>query len=134
MDRLSPDRRSWLMSRVASKNTTPEMVVRRLLHGLGYRYRLHTRDLPGRPDLVFKSKKKAIFVHGCFWHRHSGCRKATNPKTSIEFWQKKFERNVQRDAQVVEQLQTNDWQVLTVWQCETKDLPTLKLKLQAFLA
>ncbi|WP_236846624.1 very short patch repair endonuclease [Bosea sp. Tri-49] len=122
------------MSRVASKNTTPEMVVRRLLHGLGYRYRLHTRDLPGRPDLVFKSKKKAIFVHGCFWHRHSGCRKATNPKTSIEFWQKKFERNVQRDAQVVEQLQTNDWQVLTVWQCETKDLPTLKLKLQAFLA
>lgn len=122
------------MSRVGSKNTTPEMVVRRLLHGLGYRYRLHTRDLPGRPDLVFKSKKKAIFVHGCFWHRHSGCRKATNPKTSIEFWQKKFERNVQRDAQVVGQLQADDWQVLTVWQCETKDLPTLKLRLQAFLA
>lgn len=111
--------RSRLMSHVRGKNTKPELAVRRLLHGLGYRYRLHRRDLPGSPDVVLSSKRAVVFVHGCFWHRHEGCRRTTDPKTRPEFWQAKFDRNVRRDADVQARLEASGWRVVVVWECET---------------
>lgn len=129
VDRLTPERRSWLMSRVGSKNTTPEMVVRRAAHSLGLRFRLHRKDLPGTPDLVFPKWKIAIFVHGCFWHRHPGCVKASTPRSRTEFWQRKFDSNVQRDEKNVELLQDWGWKVLTIWECETKKPERLVEKL-----
>lgn len=125
--------RSALMARIGPKNSKPEMVVRRLLHALGHRFRLHAKDLPGRPDIVFRSKKKAIFVHGCFWHRHPGCKKATTPKTRVEFWTEKFERNVARDRRKEVALREMGWQVLVVWECETKSVETLSAKLVQYL-
>lgn len=125
--------RSKIMSSVGSKNTKPEMVVRRLLHSANYRYRLHRKDLPGRPDIVFGSRRKAIFVHGCFWHRHDGCSKATTPKTREDFWREKFARNVQRDAAALQQLQDLGWNVLTIWECETSDNIALEKRLIEFL-
>ncbi|WP_424578439.1 very short patch repair endonuclease [Bradyrhizobium sp. USDA 326] len=121
MDRLTPARRSWLMSRVRGKDTAPEMVVRRAVHALGYRYRLHVADLPGCPDLVFRSRNKVIFVHGCFWHHHTGCRLATIPKTRGEFWQAKFKANRDRDRRAVSALRAMGWKVLIIWQCELRD-------------
>jgi DNA mismatch endonuclease (patch repair protein) len=121
------------MAAVKDRNTTPEHAVRRLAHALGYRFRLHRKNLPGRPDLVFPSRRKIIFVHGCFWHRHPGCRKATTPKTNIEFWTSKFARNVARDAQCEQALLAADWEVLTIWECETKDLNRLERVLRTFL-
>lgn len=94
------------------------MAVRRAAHRLGYRFRLHRRSLPGRPDLVFPSRRAAIFVHGCFWHRHGGCRKASTPKTRVEFWEAKFARNVERDAEVQQRLRAAGWRVLVIWECE----------------
>ena len=126
--------RSALMARIGPKNSKPEMVVRRLLHALGYRFRLHAKDLPGRPDIVFRSKKKAIFVHGCFWHRHPGCKKTTTPKTRVEFWTEKFERNVARDQLKETALRETGWQVLIVWECETESVDTLFAKLISELA
>lgn len=108
------------MSRVGGKNTTPEMVVRRVAHSLGLRFRLHRKDLPGTPDIVFPKWKIAIFVHGCFWHRHSGCAKASTPKSRTDFWQGKFDSNVQRDEKNARLLQDQGWSVLTIWECETK--------------
>src|ERR1700761_3512616 len=96
-DHLSPERRSKKMSRISSKDTKPELVVRRLLHGLGYRYRLHRKDLPGKPDLVFTKRKKVIFVHGCFWHQHSECREGRIPGSRLDYWEAKLKRNVERD-------------------------------------
>lgn len=133
MDRLTPERRSLLMSHVRGKDTTPEMIVRRLAHALGYRYRLHGRKLPGRPDLVFGPRCKVIFVHGCFWHRHEGCRKATAPKSRVEFWEDKFARNVERDARNLRDLDAAGWRSLIVWECETKDPEALRAKLVGFL-
>lgn len=115
----SDSARSCLMRRVRGKNTKPELVVRRLLHGSCYKYRLHRRDLPGSPDLVLASARTAIFVHGCFWHRHEGCRRTTDPKTRSEFWQAKFERNVRRDAESQALLEASGWKVVVVWECET---------------
>lgn len=132
-DHLSPERRSRLMSRVRSKNTTPEVVVRKLSHALGYRFRLYRKDLPGKPDLVFPRQNKAIFVHGCFWHRHEGCRKATFPKSRQDFWREKFDRNVERDAKAIEALEAEAWSVLVVWECETKDRDALRETLSSFL-
>lgn len=126
--------RSALMARIGPKNSKPEMIVRRLLHALGYRFRLHAKDLPGRPDIVFRSKKKVIFVHGCFWHRHHGCKKATTPKTRVEFWTEKFERNVARDRLKEAALRERGWLVLVVWECETKSVETLSAKLVSALA
>jgi DNA mismatch endonuclease (patch repair protein) len=120
-DTLEPSRRSSLMSRVTGKDTKPEMVVRRIAHALGLRFRLHKRDLPGRPDLVFPKHRLAVFVHGCFWHRHEGCRLASTPKTRAEFWQAKFDTNVARDVSAVEQLAASGWKVLVLWECETRD-------------
>lgn len=108
------------MSRVRSKDTSPEMRVRRLAHALGLRFRLHRRDLPGKPDLVFPRHRVALFVHGCFWHRHPNCAKASTPKSRISFWESKFTRNVDRDRQNVTHLKAMGWRVLVLWECETK--------------
>ena len=133
VDRLSKDRRSWLMSRVPQKNTTPELVVRRVAHSMGLRFRLHRRDLPGSPDLVFVSRRCVVFVHGCFWHRHSRCRKASTPKSNIEFWTDKFEGNVSRDRVSRRLLKAAGWKVLTIWECQTKDVASIKQRLLGLL-
>lgn len=117
------------MRAVGQKHTRPEMVVRRALHSLGYRFRIHRQDLPGSPDIVLPKYKTAIFVHGCFWHRHSGCKKATMPKTRAEFWARKFEHNVARDKQNEVALLELGWHVLIIWECETKPADALAAKL-----
>jgi DNA mismatch endonuclease (patch repair protein) len=122
MDEVDPPvtpARSAMMARVGRKNTAPEMVVRRAAHRLGLRFRIHPRGLPGTPDLVFPRWKTAVFVHGCFWHRHAGCQKASAPKTRAAFWQAKFDRNVARDHRVAESLREAGWRVETLWECET---------------
>ncbi|MBN3850249.1 DNA mismatch endonuclease Vsr [Paraburkholderia sp. Ac-20342] len=133
MDNVSPARRSEIMGRVRSRDTKPEMVVRRLVHAMGYRYRLHARDLPGRPDLVFRPRRKAIFVHGCFWHRHPNCALARLPKSRGDFWLPKLEANRQRDLKNECALQDAGWKVLTVWECELCDVAELKNKIKEFL-
>lgn len=133
-DHVDPAKRSLIMSAVHSKNTKPEMAIRKAVHSLGYRYRLHYADLPGKPDLVFPSRGKVIFVHGCFWHRHSKCRYATIPKTRTEFWQDKFCNNVTRDRRTRRKLKQLGWEVLTVWQCELKKPEKLLERLNDFLA
>ncbi|WP_312703696.1 very short patch repair endonuclease [Stutzerimonas nitrititolerans] len=133
MDRLSVEQRSRLMSRVKGKNTAPELVVRRLVFGMGYRYRLHLKNLPGRPDLAFLGRKKVIFVNGCFWHGHTGCRYGQLPKTRLEYWQDKIERNKKRDEENIYSLETNGWQVLTIWQCELRNIEHLREKLINFM-
>lgn len=120
VDRIPVERRSWLMSRVAAKNTTPELAVRRHAHAVGLRFRLHRRDLPGCPDLVFPKYRTVLFVHGCFWHRHEGCSKATMPKSSVEYWNAKFERNKERDAWALRALRNLGWRALILWECEAK--------------
>lgn len=132
MDRLSVEQRSRLMSRVKGKNTAPELVVRRLVFGMGYRYRLHLKNLPGRPDLAFPGRKKVIFVNGCFWHGHTGCRYGQLPKTRLEYWQDKIERNKKRDEENIYSLETNGWQVLTIWQCELRNIEHLRKKTEQF--
>ncbi len=131
MDTITPERRTWNMSRIRAKNTKPELRVRSLLHRMGFRFRLHRRDLPGNPDIVLPKHRTAILVNGCFWHRHQGCRFAYTPKSNQEFWQSKFEKNVERDLLKDEQLRQLGWQVTTVWECETKDLFDLRKRLQA---
>ena len=125
VDRLTPERRSWLMSRVGGKNTTPELRVRRAAHAQGLRFRLHRKDLPGKPDLVFPKRRVALFVHGCFWHRHPGCRKASNPGTRVEYWNEKFKANTTRDRRVALELEALGWRVVAIWECETKEPETL---------
>jgi DNA mismatch endonuclease (patch repair protein) len=126
--------RSALMSRVKGKNTRPELIVRRLVHKLGYRYRLHRRDLPGSPDIVLPRGRKVIFVHGCFWHRHPGCPRASTPKTREAFWESKLSGNVKRDAAAQLALEAAGWKVLVVWECETRSVCQLKDMLISFLA
>lgn len=133
MDRLTTERRSWLMSRVKGKNTKPELVVRRLVFGMGYRYRLHAKNLPGRPDLIFPGRKKAIFVNGCFWHGHADCRYGRLPKSRVEYWQAKIEQNQTRDLKNTALLEADGWQVLTVWQCELKNIEILANRLNEFI-
>lgn len=118
MDTFSPEKRSEVMARVRSKDTKPEMAVCRYLHNHGLRYRLHRRDLPGCPDLVFSSRRGAVFIHGCFWHRHPGCRKTTIPASRVEFWRNKFGTTVKRDARAQEELRRAEWTVLVIWECE----------------
>lgn len=134
-DTLTPSARSERMSLVRGRDTKPEWVVRRLIHGLGYRYRLQARDLPGRPDIVFRKRKKAIFVHGCFWHRHPdpACKLARLPKTRLDFWLPKLEDNRQRDIANVERLMAMGWQVLLVWECELRNREQLRNILQRFI-
>ena len=132
VDRLTTERRSNLMRQVKGKDTAPEMVVRRMLHAAGYRFRLHRKGLPGKPDLVFPARRKAIFVHGCFWHGH-GCKIGQLPKSRHEFWGPKIARNKQRDAENLVALAPLDWQVLTVWQCEIQSREALAQRLGDFL-
>jgi DNA mismatch endonuclease (patch repair protein) len=132
VDVLTRKQRTFNMSQIRDKNTIPEMAVRRLLHSLGYRYRLHVRDLPGRPDIVLPKYKALIFVHGCFWHMH-GCRFGrVTPKTNAKFWQKKRTDNVERDRRQSRFLR-KEWSVLTVWECETRDVKKLSRRLTRFL-
>jgi DNA mismatch endonuclease (patch repair protein) len=133
VDVHSPQQRSRNMSAIRGKDTKPEMAVRSVAHALGYRYRLHRRDLPGVPDLVFPKLRKVINVHGCFWHMHTCRYGSVTPKTNAKFWQNKRSGNVARDRKVLKYLRTSGWQVLTVWECETKDLPILRERLQKFL-
>jgi len=132
-DTLTPTQRRYCMSRIRNRDTEPELIVRRLVHSLGYRYRLCPPSLPGRPDLVFSGKKKVIFVHGCFWHRHR-CRLGSPvPRTRAPYWQSKFERNTRRDAKNRRLLLRAGWHVMTVWQCQLKDLDAVTAKLARFL-
>ena len=118
MDNLTKAKRSWNMSRIRSKDTKPEILVRSKLHRLGYRFRLHAEDLPGKPDIVLKKYNSAIFVNGCFWHRHQGCKYAYNPKTREKFWNQKFVQNIKRQEDVQKQLKKLGWKVLVIWECE----------------
>ncbi len=132
-DVMTPEQRSRAMAQVRSKNTKPEMRVRSLLHRSGFRFRLHRRDLPGTPDIVLPKHRAAIFVHGCFWHAHPGCPRATMPSTRVEFWTEKLARNVARDARKERDLIAAGWRVLVVWECETRDDAALEARLRAFL-
>ncbi|MER9695096.1 very short patch repair endonuclease [Mesorhizobium sp. M0179] len=134
MDRISPDRRSANMSRIRHKDTTPELVVRRIVHRLGYRYRLHRNDLPGKPDIAFGPRKKLIFVHGCFWHQHSDCRAGRIPSANAGYWRAKLERNVQRDADNLRVLQAAGWEILILWECQVAELAAVEERLVAFLS
>jgi DNA mismatch endonuclease (patch repair protein) len=132
VDTLTPEERSARMARIGAKNTVPELAVRRIAHALGYRFRLHRKDLPGRPDLVFPRHTKVVFVHGCFWHGHD-CGKGRLPKSNVAFWESKISRNRERDARVVTDLEQGGWSVLIVWQCQTKDPKTIQTALTRFL-
>ena len=121
------------MSRIQGKDTAPEKAVHSLLHRMGYRFRLHRKDLPGRPDIVLPAHQTAVFVHGCFWHRHEGCQYAYKPKSRQEFWQKKFTENVARDNRNLQALKVLGWNVLTVWECELKDMAKVRTCLQVAL-
>ena len=131
VDKLSKEKRSKNMRAISSKNTKPELIVRKLLTALGYRYRLHRKDLPGRPDIAFIGRKKAIFVHGCFWHVHTGCAISHIPES--DFWQQKLKRNQERDAAAIVNLRSNGWQSLIIWECELKELELVSQKITLFL-
>ena len=132
-DRVASERRSAIMRSVKQKNTGAEMVVRRIAHAMGARYRLHRNDLPGRPDLVFPRLRLCVFVHGCFWHRHPGCRLASTPGSNIAFWQEKFARNVERDSRQEAELRAAGWNIETIWECETRMPERLTARLRALL-
>jgi len=128
-DVFSKEDRSRVMGAVKGKNTAPEIEVRSILHRLGYRFRLHRKDLPGKPDIVLPKYKTVIFVHGCFWHRHPKCKYASMPATNVEFWTEKFSRNVDRDKRNIKDLKKLGWKVVVVWQCELKYKEKLERKL-----
>jgi DNA mismatch endonuclease (patch repair protein) len=135
MDRVTPQRRSENMRRIKSKGMKPELAVRSLVHGLGYRYRLHDRNLPGKPDLVFRSRRKVILVHGCFWHQHGdpACKITRKPKSNLSYWGAKLGRNVVRDAAHVKALKREGWKILTVWECQVNN-PRLSQIIRRFLS
>lgn len=134
-DRISEERRSYNMSRIKSSNTSVELTVRRLIHGMGYRYRLHGKGLPGKPDIVFRPRRKVIFVHGCFWHQHSAanCLDGRVPKSNLSYWNPKLERTKQRDANNQDLLLEMGWESLILWECELRDIPALRSRIQEFL-
>ena len=121
MDIYNREKRSEIMSKVRSKNTKPEMLVRRSLHALGYRYRVHVNNLPGKPDIVLSKHKSIIFTNGCFWHQHPGCKKASLPKTNQEFWRHKLKGNVDRDFITHKKLKLAGWRIITIWECEIEN-------------
>lgn len=133
MDTISQKRRSENMRRIRSKDTVPELVVRRVVYRMGFRYRLHARFLPGRPDLVFRSRKKAIFVHGCFWHQHSQCIEGRVPGSRSDYWGPKLERNKTRDLEHLRVLKQMGWKTLVLWECEMRDISQVMRKLHSFL-
>ena len=134
-DRISEERRSYNMSRIKSSNTTVELAVRRLIHGMGYRYRLHGKGLPGKPDIVFGPRRKVIFVHGCFWHQHPSddCVDSRLPKSNLGYWQPKLERNQQRDSRNEQALVESGWTPFTVWECELRNTEALCARIRQFL-
>ena len=133
-DKLSPEKRSMNMSAIRSVGMKPEMVVRRIVHNLGYRFRLHRKNLAGKPDLVLTRHRKIIFVHGCFWHQHQNCRDGRLPKSNVGYWQSKLSGNIIRDKQHTESLESEGWQVLVIWECETRDEKLLIKRLKQFLS
>ena len=132
-DIFDPEKRSQIMSRIRGRDTKPELIVRRVAHGLGFRFRLHRKDLPGRPDIVFPRHQAVIVVHGCFWHRHPGCKRASSPKTREGYWQNKFEDNVVRDKRNETALRDLGWKVMVIWECETKDHEAVAARIESFL-
>ncbi len=132
VDHVTPKKRSEMMSRVKRTGSTAELTVRQLIWGMGLRYRLNVKSLPGSPDLVFSKKRKVIFVHGCFWHGHADCNKGRLPKSNYEYWAEKISKNKERDLKVESQLKDNGWDVLTIWQCELRDTPSLKNRIDFF--
>ena len=132
-DTISKEQRSTNMSAVRSRNTGPEIRVRQIAHGLGYRFRLHRRELPGKPDIAFPGRQKVVFVHGCFWHQHKGCPRASIPESNSEFWRNKLARNIARDAKQITAIKKSGWRVLVVWECETKNERRLAARLRRFL-
>lgn len=135
LDPLTPAARSIRMGRIRHKDTQPELIVRREVSALGYRYRLHVSDLPGKPDLVFRKKRQVIFVHGCFWHRHAAlsCRLARLPKSRLNFWEPKLTANAARDRRNMRLLRKTGWEVLVVWECQMRDKERLRNTLSTFL-
>jgi DNA mismatch endonuclease (patch repair protein) len=133
-DVFSIEKRSWVMSRVRGRETSPEIKVRSLTHRLGYRFRLHRKNLPGRPDLVFPFRKKVIFVHGCFWHGHDCPRGKRTPKTNTGYWIEKIRKNIERDAKSQSELQSLGWSVLIIWECEIKNLDKIACKINEYLS
>ena len=133
MDKLSPARRSANMQRIRSKDTNPELALRSLIHRLGYRFRLHRKNLPGKPDMVFPSRRKVIFVHGCFWHQHPECKEGRVPGSRLEYWEPKLQRNQQRDIAAQAALKEQGWRFLVVWECELKDAAIARRKVTQFL-
>lgn len=132
-DIFDKKKRSEIMSRITARNTAPELAVRSLLHRMGYRFRLHQTNLPGKPDIVLARYRTVILVHGCFWHRHRGCRFAYTPKSRPDFWLRKLESNIMRDRQVKAELTRLGWYVITVWECELRSLDRLSRRLDATL-
>jgi len=132
-DNISKEKRSWNMSKILAKNTKPEIIVRSVLHKAGYRFRLHVSTLPGKPDIVLAKYKTVVFVNGCFWHRHVGCKYTYTPKSRIEFWEEKFRRNIERDQFNKRSLEQLGWKVVTVWECETENEHILEEQLKMFL-
>lgn len=133
MDRLDPASRSENMRRIRGKDTAPELQLRRLVHSMGYRYRLHDKRLPGTPDLVFRSRRKVIFVHGCFWHLHTKCKQARIPSTRLDYWVPKLTRNAERDREHTRRLGKLGWQVLVIWECQLRDADKLSQRVRRFL-
>lgn len=133
VDNLTVEKRSAVMAAVRSVDTKPEMIVRRLLHGMGYRFRLHQRDLPGKPDVVLSKYRKVIFVHGCFWHGHSGCPHLRIPATNTRYWKNKISGNATRDRAHLKELRRLGWSTLVVWECSTASKQILQRELRAFL-
>jgi DNA mismatch endonuclease (patch repair protein) len=133
VDTFTPEKRSEVMRAIRSRDTKPEMIVRSAAHAMGYRYRLHKSGLPGKPDLVFAGRRKIIFVHGCFWHGHTQCRGGRLPKSNNNYWQKKIARNQTRDKRVARKLRAEGWSVMTIWECEIRDLNKLRKRLLRFL-
>lgn len=134
MDRLSEEHRSWNMSRIRGKDTKPELIVRSMLHRMGYRFRLHVKDLPGKPDIVLPKYRTVIFVHGCFWHRHTGCRLTYTPNSNVAFWNAKFAATTRHDTLVRQHLVLHDWFVATIWECETTHTDRLAIAIKTQLA
>jgi len=133
-DLFSAAKRSEIMSRVRARDTRPEKVVRSTIHRMGYRFRLHVRTLPGCPDIVLPRLRKVIFVHGCFWHGHAGCRRGKPPASNVDFWNTKIQLNIKRDLSAQAELRASGWDVLVVWECELRDSTLLTEKLRSFLA
>ncbi len=132
-DKITTESRSKIMSHIRSKDMIPEMIVRRIVFNMGYRYRLHRKDLPGKPDLVFSNQHKIIFVHGCFWHQHKKCKDGHMPKSNKKYWIPKLKRNMQRDKNNIKELRKAGWDILIIWECELTNIEKLSMKLNDFL-